>query len=953
MKIKIPYFSAFLLSCLLLATPILTYAEGAAQSPADLLAAAQSYRTASEYYKAIVAYKKYLEKNSEDKEAIKGLIYTFVDAGHLGLAREYVQERLAQDSQKNEWLRLFFAEPILHEAAVKAARKGDLKEAFRLFEEALKETNNAPEIMSDYIFVLTWANRYEEAIAAYESLPAGYTIPNYTRLAIARSFRAVGKYDQAVVLYQEYLGLAKEDKEVTLELLNTYLEMKQFDRARQYIQDITAKDAQRGKWLGLFRADILLREDKIEEAENIYSQALREDLGNIHAQLGIAKILLLKGKFKMADFMLDQILAKEPKNIEALFCKGDILEAQRDFLAAYQLYAQILTLYPNSLRARNSQYRALMNLGSNSLVREKLEVSKEPVSPEIYEQLLGNEAMARIWWKEPDVALKILERNQKIAKEFQKQQVVYNENLAEFWDRIDYDQALALREQEKMEEVMRGHAMLKSLKKEIPPWVEEGAADSYLYAQKPEKSLDLYKKLYYSEGWDPNYGSTRMSMYHNLVEMGQYRLASNFLEGLDVDMPVQIIDRGILQDNLRKQEIAYDRGWWLIYQGRFRQAQEYLKDVLSRAPSDTNVRTALAHLYLWRGWPRLSLQEFEIINTMDPNDVAGQIGYCYALNENDRGREARQKAEELLWQYPKNKHVQALNRYFKVLDKPLFKVNFDYTAEDPGVIALEGSAKIAQPIAPWRSLFAGFFFSDSKEDEFKRQIRRSMVGMDSRLTRDWWFNTSLSADKDGKDFGYAGELIFNPNDYLFFNAAYNSYAIDVPLRASVTGIDAREWNWGATYRASEDFIAESKGAYMDYSDGNIHRAYSLRLDKGVTTAPYWKTRLALEGYTDMNSKTDRDYFSPAYLYTVYMVPMVEHTWYRRYNKAMVDRLYGGMGWQWEKGYHSQDVWYGRYEQDYALSDTFSFLVGATFSRKNYDGEDSNVTNIYFELNNRF
>ena len=190
---------------------------------------------------------------------------------------------------------------------------------------------------------------------------------------------------------------------------------------------------------------------------------------------------------------------------------------------------------------------------------------------------------------------------------------------------------MALRQNEDYAEVIRQY---ESLRGDVPPWITVAAADSYLYMQEPETALKLYRSVL-AAGYDsPN---TTMALYYTLIELGRYKEATKVLNDLDEKTPVQIVERGILQDNPLKEEIAVNKGWLLFYQDRFAEAQKYLESLLKRAPEDTNIRTALAHAYLYRGWPRRAIAEFEVIRQVDPKDTAAQIGYTYALDANGQG----------------------------------------------------------------------------------------------------------------------------------------------------------------------------------------------------------------------------------------------------------------------------------------------------------------------------
>lgn len=111
--------------------------------------------------------------------------------------------------------------------------------------------------------------------------------------------------------------------------------------------------------------------------------------------------------------------------------------------------------------------------------------------------------------------------------------------------------------------------------------------------------------------------------------------------------------------------------------------------------------------------------------------------------------------------------------------------------------------------------------------------------------------------------------------------------------------------------------------------------------------------MVLEGTATTNTKNDTAYYNPKELYSIYLIPMLEHLWFERYKKSMTDRLYVGWGVQWQKGFSDKSIWHIRYEQDYELSDVLSFLVGFSYSQENYDGAYLNVNTLDFALSYMF
>ena len=184
-------------------------------------------------------------------------------------------------------------------------------------------------------------------------------------------------------------------------------------------------------------------------------------------------------------------------------------------------------------------------------------------------------------------------------------------------------------------------------------------------------------------------------------------------------------------------------------------------------------------------------------------------------------------------------------------------------------------------------------------------------------------------------------LAYNPFDQLTLTGFYNSYTLNMPPKALLFGHKGQEANVSAEYRMSEDFIATAGFSNVWVSGGNVNQTYSWRLDKGIYSSADWKFRIALEGSTSTNSKVDTDYYSPKYYTSIYLVPMVEHLWYRRYETSITDRMFIGAGPHWEKDFNCRSQYYLRYEQEYHLTDYFGFKIGGKVGKERY-GDDSPI-----------
>ena len=517
--------------------------------------------------------------------------------------------------------------------------------------------------------------------------------------------------------------------------------------------------------------------------------------------------------------------------------------------------------------------------------------------------------------------------------------------------RLRWDRIVALRLEKRMREVLEEYQAVNTLPVVPPPWVREAVGDAYLSLRQPKQALDIYQDVLREH---PSAFQTRMAIYHTLVELGQFREAGAALDALDRDTPAQEIQNGILRENWRKAEIAFNKAWLLLYQDRLAEAEVYIRTVLQKAPFNTNIQAALAHAHLWRGWPRKALEDFEIIRTLDPTQTAAANGYCLALNATGKEREARKLNQQLLAADPTNAHLLRTKRLFEVEQMRELRTDVAVNVEHPGdeeyLVRIRGE----QPLGLRGSIFTELDRRETAETGDNDVERRAYLGGTLELAPVWRLAGAVSTEYDtGNRWGTLVDVSAFPDDDWTLRARFDSHTLDIPLRSRVGGLEGSLAEGSAQYRLSESWSTIAGTSLRHLSDGNDATSLFWNTDTALTTSAAWKTRLGTELSASFNSDSEVPYYSPDHVWSLYFVPLVEHTWYRRYERALIDRLAVGLGRVWEAEFSGQTVWLARYEQDYRWSDTLGCLIGTSYAQRNYTGEDVNVWSGYSTLRVRF
>lgn len=672
----------------------------------------------------------------------------------------------------------------------------------------------------------------------------------------------------------------------------------------------------------------------------------------------------------------ERVLRDDPSNHDALFLKGEIYESQGEYLKAIEVYEQILIFYPGKQAAQNLKVRAMMSMGAVSLAQKEIERVGGNVDPEIKRRAFGDRAMYFIQWGQPHQALQELDENvsqldgmiEHEPEQFQskpsdpaKRSVdvlqhlhgleAFPVGLGSHYVRNVSDRMLALRLEQRMEEIAALYEELVQMGVPIPHWVRQTAGDAYLYLEKPKKALKLYQSVYQEK---PKAHNIRMSLYHTYVELRRFREAEKILNELDQETPIQILERGIFQENWKKAEIALNRAWFFIYQDRLAEAETYLNEKIKQASFNTNFLAAQAHLYFYRGWIRRALQAFEMIRTIDPNHETANNGYCLTLHRSGNEKKAELLLKELRIKHPRNKHLKRTERAFNNAKKRTFIVDGFTRVEYPGSDEYFLSAYLDQPVNPWLKFFTNQVFRWTIQNDRTEKLRRMYYGAILQDGINWQLKGGISTNHDLEGtVGFLTEGTYAPNDYLSFRGGFESQIYDIPVRSRQAGVDAKQTQASMTYRLNENFLTTLSNSIRFYSDGNEVYNYFLNTDNSLFTRASWKLRLRSEWFASWSSKKNVLYFNPSHVFSGMLIPVLEHVWFHRYERKIVDRIFFGYGLLREKSFDAEDLWLGRYELEFNFTDTIGVLVGGGYAHRSYEGKGVDSMEGYFKIKKNF
>lgn len=925
----------------------------------------------------------------------------------------------------------------IHARAREMVKKGNLKEALSLLAPFSSDPMNHPAIYSDYLAILIWDGRSEDAIRMFEKLPALFPKNAYLLRNMAKAYYDRENFSRASLLYRDVLEQTPSDEEAQRGLLLSLIKIDSLDIASDFIEEFLEKTPDSPS-VTLFKAHLLLlqerfieglkvydllsekknidtekihksKEDLIaslppdkrqamlaniiksiqtgdrtaiheyifiliinkdyqsaistfensdidislytdsflywigwayfktgstEKAKSYYQKILDSKPGYTRASIGLSFCLAEEGKGDEAIKILNRLISVEPNNIEVRFARVFVYEKEKLFLSAVQEYDRIIEISKENPVARRLKIRALSDLGARTHAIEETD-RYLPSDTEIHESIKGDMAIDRIAWDEPLEAINIL-----------LPQLEARENL-----RARFDYIVALAENNDMEKVVMTYEEMVKGGITPPSWVLENVAKAYLFLEEPEKALEIYNEAL---KMNPGSFNARMGKFYVLQELRKWEEARKILDDLDKETPETIGEGKNIRPNWPKLGIALTRGWFLLYEERFLEAQDFFYKLYEKAPANIGFRTGLAHVYLWRGWPRKALREFRIVETLDPKEVKSQIGKISTLNMLAFKEEAREEAAVPLSIQPKNKHVQQLVRSFEVEEMRELFTDIVYTKEEGGYEDIRTELSLSQPISLYTRLYGFFLRQKTWDSENVSYFRRTGLGINHIFNSSWTIRQQFSINYDnGEDFGSLTTVNFNPDDYWRFNLSYDSFTTEIPLRARVYGIEAEKYEIGAIYRESDWRDYYLTLSQLKFSDGNRRDQVMLGHGHGLWVKNDWKMRFLFDLYMSRNSLKDAPYFNPSHDYSLSATHLTEQTLWRIYNQALVHRFFITIGTYKQSGYSNETIGSIRYEHAYDFSDTQAMVLGIMLKRNAYDGEPVDSYSLYLTYRGRF
>lgn len=218
-------------------------------------------------------------------------------------------------------------------------------------------------------------------------------------------------------------------------------------------------------------------------------------------------------------------------------------------------------------------------------------------------------------------------------------------------------------------------------------------------------------------------------------------------------------------------------------------------------------------------------------------------------------------------------------------------------------------------------------------------------------SRDWRITGALSKaniSENGVTSTFTAD--YRLNDYWSFSTFAEINSSQMPLRGLRVGTSGDLLNASGVYRWSDLTSASLGVGYMRMNDGNNRESINATLDRRLIAKPHYKLTAHLRADASRNDDVNVNYYNPQSDREVGAILDNEWMLWRRYERSFSHRLQLGLGDYWQENYGSNLTWVASYEQQIRLDDRFELDYGVTRNRHAYDGVSELSTQYFARLN---
>lgn len=691
-------------------------------------------------------------------------------------------------------------------------------------------------------------------------------------------------------------------------------------------------------------------------AVNAYRTAVDRYPDRLQARIGLALALTDSGAPQQALAELETA-EDDPAVLNA---RAYAWRASGSLFEALSAYDQALRLDRNNPTARRGRIVVTLRLGAPHLAAEMAAASPGLLAPGEQAAVERDRRAVDIRWTRLPAAEEESRRRKRESIIAELEQALTDMEAQGQGDspealRARFDLIVAYHEHADHDRAIVLYQPLRDSAAAVPGYVLEAVAGAHLARREPEAARRLLERALAQQ---PDDVDLQFALFYAYVETQAFDQALPLIDRLAANEPAWLGQRPHHRPNPDKLLADATAALGRAFADDLAEAMRRFDTLVAGAPQNTDLRAERAYVYLWRGWPRLALEEFDIVLHQEPGHPNARKGRVDSLQALAAFRQADRSRRALERDRPDDRRLNPLTRAWEVHRMRALSVLAGGTTSSG---AAEGTEDLAldtriysRPLDYHYRILGRHHVEQAEFPEGTAVYRRIGAGVDYRAR-----NLEIVAELDrdaasSVNAGVAVEARRFLNDHWSYILGLDSYSDEVPLRGRLAeGIDGWSADFAVDWRAHESRTVHAGVQAQRFSDDNHRDALYVNGFQRLISRARYKLDGRMELYASRNTRDGAPYFNPSRDFAADATVMQEWLLHRRYDRSFRHRLATTVGTYRQQGFGSGATWMARYEHQWNPDDRTGLTYGLTRARRVYDGAAEYQTGAYLNLDWRF
>jgi len=483
-----------------------------------------------------------------------------------------------------------------------------------------------------------------------------------------------------------------------------------------------------------------------------------------------------------------------------------------------------------------------------------------------------------------------------------------------------------------------------------PPYGLAAAARAFAQERRSADAVPLYEAAVADL---PMPDEIRFGLAYAYLDTGRFEEAEALLKRMEDATPAFLrLAPEARRPNGQYTDVNGMRSLLTLYGNRPALAQQRFATLTQEAPLNAGFSYGAALTERLRDHPEAALARFEALATDQPFDLSARAGHVEALMDAGEFAEARRRAESLQADAPDAAEVRDLARKRRAITGPQLEI-------DAG--ASTGGAAIAE--REWRldsRLSAGLiddqwrvFYDQSlgHGDTALGDANRARAGLGLRWQRGRWLAEGEVQRANAGPYrtSVAGRVDYRAGDAWRLSASYDGDSKELPWKARVAGIGARESGASVGHVVDESRRFDLQWKRLDFSDGNLRNGLDFSWRERWISTPRFQleTRLGIDA--SRGGRQDVPYFDPSSDASAQLAVRAQWLHWKSDDRQFFQAVELSGGGYRQAGFGTGPLWSLRYEHRWDLGPKLTLRYGLRISSHPYDGVRERQRGVFLNL----